>query len=117
MHWTETVRTVNLILGVINAAIIFRVLKEQRRRGWGETYQYMRFGVLAGFCLVTATTAIDRLQTPLTWRTYAITVLLIASSVSIHGIRKQQRAIPPSGARHPRHGGPGDPGDPAWPQD
>jgi hypothetical protein len=120
MTWAQTVRFVNLCLGAVMMGVTFRVVKEQIRRGWGEKFQYLRFFALGGWCFVFATTVVDRANVPLTWRSYATTVLLIISVISVHGIRRQQRAIPPTGARHPRHSGhhgTAVPGDPAWPQE
>jgi hypothetical protein len=81
--------------------LAFRVVREQLRRNWGDRGQYLRFGVLAGWCFVYGSTVIDRTHAPITWRTYATAILLTLSAIAMGLMRRQQRAAPPT---EPEHG-------------
>lgn len=95
MNVAVVLRSINAVTGIILIGLIVRAVLEQRRRGIHDIFQDWRFTGLAIYTMLPATAIFDKLNAPLTLRTWFVPLATIASSIGVLGLRREQRQNPP----------------------
>jgi uncharacterized membrane protein len=86
MTIAKILRSVNAVVCVWLICVILSVVWE--RRSEMNRYQLLRFLSLAMFCLLPATAVIDRLDAPVTWRTWIVPAATLVGVIGVWGQRK-----------------------------